>query len=445
MKEQNKIPTGKVERAMKLVGTGARIGGNYLKYYTKKTVGIDGTDALHKDNAEDIYNSLSKLKGSALKVTQMLSMDRNFLPRAYTEKFAMSQYSAPPMSGPLVEKTIRNSCKKSASELFDKFESKSAAAASIGQVHRAWLGNKKLAVKVQYPGVADSIKSDLKLVKPIAKAMFGLPQVEMDKYFEEVEEKLLEETDYQLEIKNGMAIKQLCSAIENIFFPEYYPELSSDRVIVMDWLEGLHLKEFLETQPSQETKNIAAQALWDFYEFQLHELKELHADPHPGNFLFQPDGKTGVIDFGCIKKIPHDFYYHYFPLIIGQVQDDHETVKVLLEKIEVIFAEDEESLKNEITEAFLKMTKLLSKPFTQKTFKFSSEYIDAIYALGEDMMQMEEIKKPSRSRGSKHALYINRAFFGLYTLLADLEAEIDTAPGEWLKPLLAPLHQADPE
>lgn len=436
MKEQHKIPTGKVERAMKLVGTGARIGGNYLKYYTKKSVGIDDTETLHKDNAEDIYNSLSKLKGSALKVTQMLSMDKNFLPRAYTEKFAMSQYSAPPMSAPLVEKTIRNSCKKSTAELFDYFESKSAAAASIGQVHRAKKDGKNLAVKVQYPGVADSIKSDLKLVKPIAKAMFGLPQVEMDKYFTEVEEKLLEETDYFLEIKNGTQIRELCSHIKNVFFPGYYPELSGDRVIVMDWLDGLHLKEFLATSPTQKVKNIAAQALWDFYEFQLHDLKELHADPHPGNFLFQPDGKIGIIDFGCIKKIPEDFYYNYFPLIIGQVQNDLEKVKILLEKIEVIFPEDESELKEEITTAFLKMTKLLSKPFTQKKFVFSAEYIDSIYELGEEMMQLDEIKRPTKSRGSRHALYINRAFFGLYTLLADLEAEIDTEPGAWLSPLV---------
>lgn len=436
MKDQNRIPTGKVERAMKLVGTGAKIGGNYLKFYTKKSVGIDGTEALHKDNAEDIYNSLSKLKGSALKVTQMLSMDKNFLPRAYTDKFAMSQYSAPPMSGPLVVKTIKQSCGKTVEEMFDTFSIQSSAAASIGQVHVATKNGNKLAVKIQYPGIAESIKSDLKLVKPMAKAMFGLPQVEMDKYFGEIEDKLLEETNYFNEINNGIEIKKRCAHIKNIFFPNYYPELSGDRVISMDWLDGLHLKEFLATNPTQEIKNIAAQALWDFYEFQLHDLKELHADPHPGNFLFQPDGSIGVIDFGCMKIIPEDFYYNYFPLIIGQVQNDMERVKFLMEKIEVVFPEDPEELKTEITDAFLRMTKMLSKPFSQERFHFSGSYIDEIYKLGEDMMKLDEIKRPTKSRGSKHALYTNRAFFGLYTLLADLDADVKTAPGAWVKKLI---------
>lgn len=436
MKDQNRIPTGKVERAMKLVGTGAKIGGNYLKFYTKKSVGIDGTEALHKENAEDIYNSLSKLKGSALKVTQMLSMDKNFLPRAYTDKFAMSQYSAPPMSGPLVVKTIKQSCGKTVEEMFDTFSIQSSAAASIGQVHIATKNGNKLAVKIQYPGIAESIKSDLKLVKPMAKAMFGLPQVEMDKYFGEIEDKLLEETNYFNEINNGIEIKKRCAHIKNIFFPNYYPELSGDRVISMDWLDGLHLKEFLATNPSQEIKNIAAQALWDFYEFQLHDLKELHADPHPGNFLFQPDGSIGVIDFGCMKIIPEDFYYNYFPLIIGQVQNDMERVKFLMEKIEVVFPEDPEELKTEITDAFLRMTKMLSKPFSQERFHFSGSYIDEIYKLGEDMMKLDEIKRPTKSRGSKHALYTNRAFFGLYTLLADLDADVKTAPGAWVKKLI---------
>lgn len=106
---QDKIPTSKVERAMKLVGAGAKIGGNYLKYYAKKTINSDTTkEELHANNANDIYQSLSQLKGSALKVAQMLSMDKNLLPRAYTDKFAMSQYSAPPMSGPLVVRTFKS-------------------------------------------------------------------------------------------------------------------------------------------------------------------------------------------------------------------------------------------------------------------------------------------------------------------------------------------------
>ena len=98
------------------------------------------------------------------------------------------------------------------------------------------------------------------------------------------------------------------SKLKNTVFPTYYPELSSDKIITMDWMEGLHLKEFLATDPSQALRNKIGQALWNFYNFQQYELKAVHADPHPGNFLITPDEKLAIIDFGCIKEIPEDFY-----------------------------------------------------------------------------------------------------------------------------------------
>ena len=244
---QDSIPTSKMERAMKLVGAGAKIGGNYLKYYAKKTLNGETTkEELHANNANDIYQSLSQLKGSALKVAQMLSMDKNLLPRAYTDKFALSQYSAPPMSGSLVMRTFQKSVGKSPMDVFDQFETECSAAASIGQVHKARKDGKVLAVKVQYPGISDSIQSDLKMVKPVANAMFGLPEKEMQKYFQEVEEKLLEETNYTLELKRSQEIAHACKDIPDVFFPEYYPQYSSPKVLVMDWLAGDHLKEFLD-------------------------------------------------------------------------------------------------------------------------------------------------------------------------------------------------------
>ncbi len=375
MNDQQNMTSSKIGRAAKLVGTGAKIGGNYLKYYAKKSVlGKDDKEVLHQDNAGDIYESLSNLKGSALKVAQMLSMDKNILPRAYSEKFTMSQYSAPPMSTPLVMKTYKSATGKFPTEDFDSFDGKSLAAASIGQVHLATKGDKKFAIKIQYPGVADSIKSDLKLVKPVANAMFGLSEKEMKKYFEEVEEKLMEETQYDLELRRGQEISEACSHIDGLSFPKYYPEYSNNKVLVMDYLSGSHLKEFLQTNPTSKIKNKLAQILWDFYEYQLHTQKAIHADPHPGNFLFQDDGTVGVIDFGCIKEVPHDFYYNYFPLLIEEVQHDQRLIEKLLREIEIIFPNDSDEVKNELSKAFLKMTKLLSRPFRTESFHFTQSF-----------------------------------------------------------------------
>jgi predicted unusual protein kinase regulating ubiquinone biosynthesis (AarF/ABC1/UbiB family) len=429
---QDNIPTSKMGRAMKLVGAGAKVGGNYLKYYAKKTINSETTkEELHNDNATDIYQSLSKLKGSALKVAQMLSMDKNLLPRAYTDKFAMSQYSAPPMSGPLVVRTFQKSVGKSPFDVFDQFETQCTAAASIGQVHKAIKDGKTLAVKVQYPGISDSIQSDLRMVKPVANAMFGLPEKEMQKYFQEVEEKLLEETNYTLELKQSQEISTTCTNIPDIFFPVYYPEYCSSKVLVMDWLEGDHLKEFLDKKPSQEVKNRVAQALWDFYNHQLHTALAIHADPHPGNFLLQEDGRVGVIDFGCVKVVPEDFYYHYFPLLVPEIRNNQAVVDQLLSHIEIIFPQDSPAVKVELQTAFLEMTALLSRPFETPEFKFTHGFIDEIYAKGEEIYQIPEVKRPTQPRGSKHALYVNRTYFGIYSMMADLQAEISTHADLW--------------
>ena len=183
-KEQTSIPTGKVDRASRLVVTGMKVGGNYVKHYTKMLLNGDtGREELNRDNAEDIYKTLSTLKGSALKVAQMLSMDKGMLPKEYVDKFSMSQYSAPPLSAPLVMATFLKTLGKTPTQLFDQFDMRAANAASIGQVHKAEKDGKKYAVKIQYPGVANSVSSDLKMVKPFAIRLVGLKETEMEKYF----------------------------------------------------------------------------------------------------------------------------------------------------------------------------------------------------------------------------------------------------------------------
>ena len=136
--ELDRIPTSKIQRTGKFVRTGLKVGRNYLNHYSKKLIKPD-TDRqeLDEKNAKDIYDTLSELKGSALKVAQMLSMDRGVLPAAFSNQFAQAQHKAPPLSGPLIVKTFRQYFGQSPSEIFDTFEMEAAHAASIGQVHRA--------------------------------------------------------------------------------------------------------------------------------------------------------------------------------------------------------------------------------------------------------------------------------------------------------------------
>jgi len=425
MREQDSIPTTKTQRSAKFVKTGFQIGGNYIKHYSKKLFNPDlDREELNEDNATDIYKSLSELKGSALKIAQMLSMDKNVLPRSYVDKFTQSQYNAPPLSGPLIVRTFTKQLGKAPEKIFDKFNTSSTHAASIGQVHEAMLNGKKLAIKIQYPGVADSISSDLKLVKPFAFRLLGMSEKELNIYVAEVEERLLEETDYELEVRRSIQFSEACKNLDNIVFPTYYPEYSGKRIITMDWIEGKHLKEFLRTNPSQELKNKIGQALWDFYNYQQHELRAVHADPHPGNFLITEDEKLGVIDFGCIKELPDDFYEPFFSLVSAGILDDKQKTIDAFRKLDMIFKTDTPAQVEFYYKAYREMISLFARPYLDDVFDFSQpEFFDQLYAYGEKIAKMPEFKQP---RGVKHFIYVNRTNFGLYTILQELKAVVNT-------------------
>jgi len=427
MKTLDKIPTNKIQRASKLMTTGVKVGGNYLKYYGKKLVNSEHTkDELNESNAEDIYDSLKNLKGSALKVAQMLSMEKNIMPKAYVEKFSLAQFQVPPLSAPLVRKTFKKYFGDTPESLFDSFNAESVAAASIGQVHKATKNGQNLAVKIQYPGVAESISSDLALVKPVAIKMFNLKGKDSEKYFKEIEGKLLEETNYILEVEQSIEITRACENIPDLRFPKYYPEFSNERIITMDWMEGKQLSEFTKTNTDLSKANKVGQALWDFYMFQMHILKRVHADPHPGNFMVDENANLIAIDFGCVKVVPEQFYIPYFELAQPENINNPKVFAEKMFELEILKKEDSPEEIEFFSELFYEMLSLFTQPFHNKTFDFSDQiFFDKIADLSNKYSKDTELRKMNGNRGSKHFLYINRTFFGLYNLMNDLGAKVE--------------------
>lgn len=423
---QSKIPTSKVARASQFAATGAKIGLNYARHYANKIVTGDAdTSVLNQRNAQDIYQTLSKLKGSALKMAQMLASDKNLLPTAYFDAFRQSQYKAPPLSGPLITQVFRKSLGITPQTCFDRFQMDATNAASIGQVHRAEKDGKMLAVKIQYPGIAESIVSDLRLIKPFAVRLLSLNESEIRPYFEEVEAKLLEEADYVLELAQSVRISSACQHLPGLAFPTYYPNLSGSKVLTMDWLEGTILTEWVQANHDQETRNQIGQWLWDFYDYQMHQLRQVHADPHPGNFLVTPEGKLGILDFGCVKSVPQDFYEAYFSMLDPNNLLSDEVMEHTLTRLGILIPTSGKEEKAYFVSSFRQLLELLRQPFDQECFDFGdAAFFTALNGLGERLAKDPRSRSYGAARGSSHIIYVNRTYFGLFNILHLIGAKV---------------------
>jgi predicted unusual protein kinase regulating ubiquinone biosynthesis (AarF/ABC1/UbiB family) len=438
-KDQETIREGAIGRMAALGGAGARVGMNYLKHYGRSMVG--GKDEsnlrrlreeLDEKNAEAVYDTFSKLKGGPLKLAQMLSIDKNLLPAAYARQFAQAQSSVPPLSYPLVAQTFRREFGKGPEELFEYFEKKASHGASIGQVHRARRKGRDLAVKVQYPGVARSLKSDLAVVKPIALRILGLREADVDSYFREVETRLLEETDYRHELERSVELTKASAHLQGVRFPGYHPELSTGRILTSDWIDGTPLDRFADGGATQTERDTIGQALWDFYAHQVHELMLFHADPHPGNFLVK-DNELWVLDFGCTKKISEEFYRKQFRFLDPRLERDPALLQQALRDLDVILPEDGPEEISMITSLCMVWLELLARPFRSGIFDFGDpEFLKAIYDLGEENRRADHLRTMRGQRGSPDTIYVNRAFFGLYSLLGRIGARVRIELPAWI-------------
>jgi predicted unusual protein kinase regulating ubiquinone biosynthesis (AarF/ABC1/UbiB family) len=183
------------------------------------------------------------------------------------------------------------------------------------------------------------------------------------------------------------------------------------------WLQSQHKRK----------KNKIGQKLWNLYDFQVNNVRAIHADPHPGNFIIQKDGNIGLIDFGCVKQIPDDFYYKYFQLLDAKRVNDDESLRELFFELEFIFRDESKANQDLFFDVFKNSMSLLIRPFLRETFDFSDQkYFDELYAMGDELKNRKDLRKNGMARGSKHLLYINRTYFGLFSLLNELGATINT-------------------
>jgi predicted unusual protein kinase regulating ubiquinone biosynthesis (AarF/ABC1/UbiB family) len=192
-------------------------------------------------------------------------------------------------------------------------------------------------------------------------------------------------------------------------------------------MKGKHLSEFAKQNEDQKKSNLLGQALWDFYMHQIHNLKKVHADPHPGNFLINDSTQLVALDFGCMKVIPDDFYIPYFELANKKVINNQRLFSEKLYELEILTPNDTEEEIVFFTEMFHELLSVFTLPFQQEVFDFSDpDFFEKIGDLAERYSKNTDLRKFNSNRGSKHFIYMNRTFFGLYNLMFDLKANAVT-------------------
>ncbi len=414
------IPQGKLARS-RVAGVAAlKVSARTIQHKVKRPFMSDSAKTssqqdMHDKNAEVLFKALVQLRGTALKVAQMIGMEQGLLPESYRKELEKSFHRVPPLNRVLVNKTIKQSLGKLPNELFDSFETKAFAAASLGQVHRAKIGTRQVAVKVQYPGVHVAIKSDLAMLRTVARGLSNQHLILQS--LEEIEARLIEEVDYLKEAHNTQWFRQHVD-MPGIHIPAVCEDLTSERVITTAYIDGgLHLDDWLATCPSQTTRNKVAQRLFDFFGYSTHKLKCLHADPNPGNYLFHKDGSITVIDFGCVRHLSDQFLEAYPKLLKAYIKDDPDSLFPAYEAIGMHY-ENPEEIYPQVLRGF---GQWISEPFRSNTFDFA-KHADYTQRGKEPMKNMHNSIKVNRI--AEEFIFHNRTYYGLLQIFEKMGATV---------------------
>jgi len=294
-------------RNARLVLAGARSGAAYASHRARRAItpvaeraALD--DAYQMRSAADVVATLGQMKGAFMKIGQMASYLDEGLPEPVQLALASLQQDAPPMSPELSAQVVRAELGNDPALVFGEWDAVPIAAASIGQVHRARTHDgREVAVKVQYPGVDDAIRSDLTTSDLLFRALSLLfPGLDPAPLVEELRARLVEELDYRQEATNQRLFAEYYAGHPFIRIPAVHDELSTARVLTTDFARGARFEE--AERWSQEQRDLAAEAIYRFVFRSLYRLHAFNGDPHPGNYVFHGDGVVTFLDFGLVKR-----------------------------------------------------------------------------------------------------------------------------------------------
>jgi aarF domain-containing kinase len=430
---------GTTSRSLKLFGLAAKVGTSELAQSLKSKFSKASDQltaekmSVRLDQAKWIADNLSQMKGAAMKVGQLLSIDSgdHFPPEAMAI-LAKLQSSAEPMDFDLIRNVLVEDIGEKKIGDFDDLGIIPDAAASIGQVHRATLNGKAVAIKIQYPGIAESIESDLKILKRLANSFMGFSgrDIDLTELFAEFQRVLEQEADYRIELS---LMKEYREKLLQAFplvkgqpplyrVPEPVEAYSGRRVLTMSWEDGVGIDTWLKSQPSLERRERVAHALLDLFCYEFFEWGLVQTDPNFANFLIAPDDALVLLDFGAALSYEADFRLHYrnFLGAMGSL----DPAKIIQEGEAFGLISDRES--QETKKLFAELLINSVEPFfaSKQPFQFDdSDYAKRTREAGQRFGRSLRYSPPPQ-----RILFLHRKLGGIFNFVRKLDVRLDLTP-----------------
>ena len=428
----NSAPTTKLGRALAGGKTAAKTGGALLGYYAKRPFlsshrrQSERTKAQEK-SARSLFSGLTLLKGTALKVAQQLSLETDMLPEAVCRELSRAYHQVPPINKALVRKVVQNELGVAPEALFKSFDLEAFAAASIGQVHRATADDgRRLAVKIQYPGIADTIENDMALVRQMLRPM--VPGHQLIPALAEVTARLKEEVDYLQEADNIACFKKRLN-VEGVRLPDVYEDLTTRSVLSLTHLSGVPLDAWLSGCPTQKARSIVARRLNDIFLTALYQCHVIHADPNPGNFIIDDDLNVGLVDFGCVKHLSPEFIEQYRQLVMSAAHEDKSAHYQTMIDIGMLPRKPDKETEHEIRAVSDEICSWFGALYQAETFDFKAR--PDFMAQGKAVMQRCRHLHRHINVNPDY-IFLERTRYGLFRLFEQMAVKVSFRnPYEW--------------
>jgi aarF domain-containing kinase len=422
MANKSKSPPQSVrERSGRILKMAGSLAAQEIKRRVQEKLGSASASLAQLKQARTLVSELGHLKGAAMKLGQMLALEgRDYFPEEVCQILEQLHSEASFLDFPVMDEILRKELGSKYSDLSEISE-RPIAAASIGQVHEARLQNQRLAIKVQYPGIRDSIESDLQALSHVMKGLATLLRKDIDLtgLTHEMAQIFIQESDYLKEAEFSQEYKRLAKNLEHVVIPKVHKEYSTAQVLTMDFETGMTLTQWIrKDHPSKALREFYATQVLQLYTSEFCEWGLVQTDPNLGNFLFRPKEKQWVLlDFGATKSYDLSFRNLYSKLIVAALRNQGNEIISLGEKMKLI--DPRESLE---TKAIFKSLLLESmRPMMSKEYDFQDDqYPQNMRKISRDLVKSLKFSPPPRD-----LIFLHRKLSGVFSILRTLEVKLN--------------------